>query len=484
MQVQMMTHKRSAEFDLIPAGILVSVVVFCLLTGTVLSYGNQAMAQLYTYCLLVAFYLAARQSYLRWGRIANPTSGFFCFACTHALFSYHTADWLAWTVNLSTSASAFYDKAFGVVALGICSAALAYLMIPLAEKSTEKQERFFSYLERIPKESLLRRARLLTMLAIAGVAVAYALHGSIPLFSSDIDAARYDYNGEGDGLAFSLLRRSTGVLAVTIPTLFLLHRRTRGKSDLVFILIGIFAVLSTFHRAVFAVAFARIFMVDFVIGGRRARRLLLYVAAGFGLLMLSQLLLAKSNLDGWGPLTLLSVTFSEVRDFSWCMSCWNGGWYYGKTYLAGLLPVPTTLSSFKDTYAFTNVTKQITGMWQFDNFAGLRISAFGESYFNFGYLGPLLIGSFIGSSIAIIEGFSLKALRKRLADDLLLPFGIAWIFIAFLFYLSGSLVIMDAIVCVIVLYLVFGFHSEASEAALAVGKEGLPVTDATAYAKG
>jgi hypothetical protein len=43
---------------------------------------------------------------------------------------------------------------------------------------------------------------------------------------------------------------------------------------------------------------------------------------------------------------------------------------------------------------------------------------------------------------------------------------------------------MDAIVCVIVLYLVFGFHSEASEAALAVGKEGLPVTDATAYAKG
>jgi oligosaccharide repeat unit polymerase len=105
--------------------------------------------------------------------------------------------------------------------------------------------------------------------------------------------------------------------------------------------------------------------------------------------------------------------FSDLRDFAWVLSSWDGTWFYGKTYLAALTSfIPRALSDFREEWAIGVVTAKLAGFTPQEH-AGLRPGTFGESYLNFG-----LIGVFV---IASINGFFLRyadyQIKRRIEVD-------------------------------------------------------------------
>ncbi|WCT14917.1 hypothetical protein [Mucilaginibacter jinjuensis] len=99
-----------------------------------------------------------------------------------------------------------------------------------------------------------------------------------------------------------------------------------------------------------------------------------------------------------GPLTeiLYGNTFSDLRDFAWCLSAWNGDYYYGKTYLSAFMSfVPSTLSPFRTEYGIGRITAKLGGFNPKEH-PGLRPGMFGESYLNLGLFGVILVGILLG----------------------------------------------------------------------------------------
>ena len=88
--------------------------------------------------------------------------------------------------------------------------------------------------------------------------------------------------------------------------------------------------------------------------------------------------------------------FSDLRDFAWVRSYWDGSWYSGLTQLAGLLAfLPTVLVPFRAEWNWGVVTTTLVGLDPRVT-PGLRTTIFGEAYFNFGLVGVILAGLFYG----------------------------------------------------------------------------------------
>lgn len=91
---------------------------------------------------------------------------------------------------------------------------------------------------------------------------------------------------------------------------------------------------------------------------------------------------------------------SDLRDFAWALSAWNGDFLYGKTYLAALMSfVPRAISEFREHWAIGVVTANLIG-FSSEVHAGIRMGIFGEAFLNFGTAGVLVIG--------VINGFLLQ----------------------------------------------------------------------------
>ncbi len=92
--------------------------------------------------------------------------------------------------------------------------------------------------------------------------------------------------------------------------------------------------------------------------------------------------------------------FSDLRDFAWLLAFWDGDWFFGRTQLAGLLGfVPAVLSPFRTEWGWGRVSVEMVGIGFRDTpgaHPGLRPSAFGELYMNFGIFGVLLGGFVLG----------------------------------------------------------------------------------------
>jgi hypothetical protein len=108
--------------------------------------------------------------------------------------------------------------------------------------------------------------------------------------------------------------------------------------------------------------------------------------------------------------------FSDLRDFAWVRSYWDGTYYLGKTQLAGFLAfIPSAISSFRAEWNWGVITTSIAGLDPLVN-PGLRAGMFGEMYFNFGLPGVLLAGLVYGYVIRRVHNASLAALRTLPAD--------------------------------------------------------------------
>jgi len=111
-------------------------------------------------------------------------------------------------------------------------------------------------------------------------------------------------------------------------------------------------------------------------------------------------------------------SYSDTRDFAVVLGFWDGHYFYGLTYLAGLMAfVPRFLSSFRDKWSYGVVTATLVGFKPTEH-PGLRIGLFGEAYLNFGLLGVILVGLSVGYMLRWMD-LSIKAQLEKPTDRML-----------------------------------------------------------------
>lgn len=92
--------------------------------------------------------------------------------------------------------------------------------------------------------------------------------------------------------------------------------------------------------------------------------------------------------------------FSDIRDFAWILSGFDGNYLWGKTYFAGYTPfVPAFLSEFRQQWGWGRWSTEVAGLDPLLH-GGLRSGLFSEAYFNFGpvfmTILAILFGLFLG----------------------------------------------------------------------------------------
>jgi hypothetical protein len=103
--------------------------------------------------------------------------------------------------------------------------------------------------------------------------------------------------------------------------------------------------------------------------------------------------------------------FSDLRDFAWVKSFWNGDYYLGWTQAAGLLAfIPSAVSPFRAEWNWGVITTTLVGQDPLIN-PGLRTGLFGETFFNFGLPGVFVAGFLYGYFIRRVHNVCLVAAR-------------------------------------------------------------------------
>jgi oligosaccharide repeat unit polymerase len=93
---------------------------------------------------------------------------------------------------------------------------------------------------------------------------------------------------------------------------------------------------------------------------------------------------------------LYGNNFSDLRDFAWVNARWDHNLWMGKTYLAALTAfVPRFASEFRDAWGTGAATATTLGLDPHVH-PGVRPGTFGESYFNFGLAGVVIVGLAMG----------------------------------------------------------------------------------------
>lgn len=148
---------------------------------------------------------------------------------------------------------------------------------------------------------------------------------------------------------------------------------------------------------------------------------------------------------------LYGNSFSDLRDFAWCLSAWDQNYFYGKTYLSAYISfVPTTLSSFRTEYNIGRITAKLGGFDPKDH-PGLRPGMFGESYLNFGLIGVIIIGIIMGYAARYMD---YKAKLAAYSNDKLEYFvsGIGTLLVGSLAITSGFFAVYTLVFVIILLF--------------------------------
>lgn len=128
----------------------------------------------------------------------------------------------------------------------------------------------------------------------------------------------------------------------------------------------------------------------------------------------------KGNLSDMDSTALLNnilygSTFSDIRDFAWVLGYWDHELLQGKTYIAGIFSfIPSAISEFRQQWGLGHFTLMTTGLYSDDSFhGGLRCTIFGESYFNFGLIGVIIISFIYGYYFEKINRLVISCCKQK-----------------------------------------------------------------------
>jgi oligosaccharide repeat unit polymerase len=149
---------------------------------------------------------------------------------------------------------------------------------------------------------------------------------------------------------------------------------------------------------------------------------------------------------------LYGNSFSDLRDFAWCLSAWDGKYYYGKTYLSAFMSfIPTTYSSFRNDYNIGRITAKLGGFNPKDH-PGLRPGTYGESYLNFGIVGVMFVGLILGYTARYMDYKAKVAANTNNKLEYFVS-GVGTMFVGNLGITSGFFTIYTFLVVIVSLYI-------------------------------
>lgn len=135
----------------------------------------------------------------------------------------------------------------------------------------------------------------------------------------------------------------------------------------------------------------------------------------------------------------LGEGIADFQDFVLTLSLFDGhDFYYGKTYLASIIPLPPGLSSFRNNYTIANVTKHLMGLGSQSVHGGLRIFFFGEAFLNFGYIGVIVISLLFGWFLSVFNFLEIHLRKIKANPFYALLFILLFYFCIFTYYQSGT----------------------------------------------
>lgn len=333
------------------------------------------------------------------------------------LFGYFYLDQTAAYVPQSETAI------LGISALLVLIAAVGYAFFFFSVGTTWGLTRAFRFpLTPLPAppddldRRLLILCRLLSLYCLFAIALPMALSGSIPLLSEAGSQSRLEFANVSDAgralynLGTALLPFILGCLTVSI---FRRPRRIFGWDGICAVTLSV-AQLLTSNRAplMFGLAVA-ISLLSFCFRWPRWLLVVAYLGYLFAVVFLggfTSLLRThpRSLLEpDWFTRSMESAYLGDniidVRDGSWVFSNWDFRPLLGETYLGGLVSmVPSGVFPQKKQWNIGLIGVRMVGMSDTEHL-GLRVTSFGESFLNFGWLGVVFLGTAFGAVVGILR---------------------------------------------------------------------------------
>jgi oligosaccharide repeat unit polymerase len=428
---------------------------------------------LVTTCVAVPFcfqLIAAR------GSGSKLAGGFLVVALIHIVFSYASGYLFLETRSfLVTKLENYVSQAAALCLLGFFFSLFGVFW----RRHTFKRHRSATlrwsttFVKTVNETWAIRRAYMLVLISFAALTYVYLRIGYLPLLSDDPDLVRY-FGGNISGtylLEYSIFRRCLMIVGTVTPFLWLIWEKRRSWPSFIMSLGGLLVLALSAQRIRVVLPVLMVLVVRYLSGRLNLRQVAGFVGIIVAFTVATQIVIQSRypNTGRLTPVQALGSVFSEIPDLGWILASFDPPFYYGKTYLADLLPVPKEVMPYKQDYGLTDVTKRLIGYDQVETFAGLRITAFGEAYLNFWYAGVAILGFLIGCCVFSISS-ALQAQQEMTRGDplALYPMAVLWTYVAFVVYLAGSMAALDfvgTIGVLIVLYAPrpsFGFLKKPS----------------------
>jgi hypothetical protein len=323
------------------------------------------------------------------------------------------------SINIVATGSFFYDKYMEFIDQAFVLTSVGFLLLVFTIRYGSKQVRFrkFGWFGKAVQTCLFSDSFAI-ILAVAQVALLVVL----TLKGVRLTSARD--SGFTDTAIRPLVVVSTYIVQFAL-TIFLarLFLRVSARNVFLVTLTTLFALTLGARGAIFLPLSYYVFLLAWWRKVTNVLTYIIYAVILFALVHLADVL--RSSATSGSGLSLVSFivsifygnSFSDLRDFAWIMSNWDGTLLLGKTYLAGFLGfIPSFLFPLRQQWNLGPETLKLSGVYVTDPthiHPGLRGTYLAEAYLNFGILGLLGISIFVGWFFLYDYGGVTAAVERR-----------------------------------------------------------------------
>jgi len=320
----------------------------------------------------------------------------------------------------------YYPLASSIVIAGLSSFIISYQItkILLPTNKLSLQLKLEKYLNKF--DPFLKKGNFFVFwLGVSLVLLVFAKMRLIPIFgNTEFADPRFFYNNP---LYFKYYKNiywlGISLISASLLNLFIffqIFNKKRNLSSLFVFFLGFMVIVFTRHRAPIFVLCMAMYVFYYQLNPRRLSPLnaLVHVVSVFFLAMLALFLREGSGYFIDWIITALQhgSSFVDFHEFAESLGHFGDqGFLMGKTYLGDLLGfLPQGTLDFRDHYRWKEWTKIL-----FDvppTAGGYRLTLFGESYFNFGFIGVIIQGLLLGIGYRYLD-LMILLLQKSYQED-------------------------------------------------------------------